>query len=54
MRRNIKNEFRETWSESVEGLGEIHLAQETDKYHVTLDRLLNLRVKAFIEFPRKW
>jgi len=53
IRRDIKNEFRETGCECVQGLGGIHLGQDTDKYHAKSDRLLNLRVKAFIEFRRK-
>jgi len=51
IRRDIKNEFREAGCECVEGLGGIHLAQDTDKYRTMSDRLLKLRVKALIEIP---
>jgi hypothetical protein len=54
IRRNIKNEFRETGCQCVEGLDGIHLVQDADQYHAMLDRVLNFRVKAFIEFRRKW
>jgi len=53
IRLNIKNEFRETGCECVEGLGGIHLAPDTDKYKVMLDRVLYLRFKDFIECRRK-
>jgi len=53
IRRNIKTEFRETGCQCVEGLDGIHLVQDTDQYHAMLDRVLNFRVKAFIEFRRK-
>jgi hypothetical protein len=42
--------FRETgW----EGVGSIYLAQDTDKNQALVEKVLNLRVEALIEFRRK-